>query len=193
MALKMHGLGDRMDQHNSDPNAHGGSFLAAADASGPSLLVPPGALLAASAAGAWYTANAATFLRFSVPIKKAYRYINLYVGTASGNIQAGIVSMAPSSATAMNATKIADTGVIACPASGNTQLDLGSKTLAPGDYALFLWCDNTTATFLHGLATGLTASRMLFTATGLTSGVGASVLTVSTTTRWVSGLTLETA
>lgn len=159
---------------------------------GPNIITPPGAVIAASAAGAWYAANAATGMRFTLYRSRTYRYVNLHVGTQSGNIQVGVSRVYPSNATSVHTVRVAHSGVIACPAGGAQQIDLGFFTLPPGDYMLFLWCDNTTATFLHGLATGLTASRILFSqSSGLGSGVGATVQDFSTTTRWVSGLTLE--
>lgn len=189
-----HAPGDRMDSHNLDAAAHGGAFAVksglAPDVAGRDLIVPEGGLLAASAQAAWYTANAATWLRFHVPYRKAYRWVNLRVGTQSGNIQVGVSSLARTGTT-VNSTKVMDSGVIACPAAGDQRIDCGTVTLNPGDYGLFLWCDNVTAQFLHSLATGLAASRMLFSQTGLASGVPSSVTTIGPTTRWVSGLTLE--
>lgn len=158
----------------------------------PWVITPPAALFAASAASAWYLANAATFMRFSIGRPRTFRYVNFYVGVQSGNIQVGVSLLRPGSAPSnMDSTRVAHSGVIACPSPGVARIDLGFFTLTPGDYALFLWCDNTTAQFMHGLATGLTATRLQFASTGLSGGVVSGLTTIPTTTRWVSGLTLE--
>lgn len=192
MNLAYHAPGDRLDAHNLDPDAHGGVFLKTSDIAGPTIITPPGAVIAASGAAAWYTANAATFMRFHVPAARTYRYVNLHVGTQSGNIQAGVSALTPDGASSINATRVAHSGVIACPAAGAQRIDIGATTLTPGDYALFLWCDNTTAQFLHSLASGLQASRLLFTGT-VPGGIPSGVLTLGATARWVTGLTLEAA
>jgi hypothetical protein len=157
----------------------------------PRLIVPPGANFSATAA-AWYTVNAATFLRFQTATPGVYRYVNMYVGTSSGNIQVGVASLTSLvGAGSLNVSRVAHSGVIACPTGASAaRIDLGAFTLPAGDHFLFLWCDNTTATFLHGLSTGFAANRMLFSFT-VADGFPAGVTTISTTTRWVSGLTLE--
>lgn len=198
MTLAHHGAGQPLDAHMIDTAAHSGAGLAAtADFAQERLIVPPGSVLAASALATWYVANNATLLRFCIPRKGTYRYVNLYAGVLSGNYEVGVVALAPSSATAMQAgAPLASTGSVAM--SGLTtnaanQIDLGSFNLPAGDYGMYLWCDNTTATFLHGLATGLTASRMLLNCS-IAGGLNAhGAITVSATTRWVSGLTLEAA
>lgn len=190
MSLATHGPGDRLDQHNLDPAAHGGAFMTAGSVAGPRLIIPPASVIAASAAGAWPTTNLAIFNRFHVPVAQSYRYVNLYVGVQSGNIQVGIASLALDTDSTINATRVAHSGVIACPASGPQRIDLGETTLPPGDYALFLHCDNTTAQFLHGIATGWHATRTSFSQT-VSGGIGSGVVTLSASTRWVAGLTLE--
>lgn len=163
--------------------------------SAPWLVCPPGATFAASAAAAWYTANAATFMRFSIGRRRTFRYVNLQVGTQSGNIEVGVVRLRPGNVSGgVNYERVAWSGSIACPASGAQRIDLGYFVLPPGEYALYLWCDNTTAAFLHGLASGFASTRLLFTNTGATPpGSSAAIGTISATTRWLSGITLESA
>lgn len=158
---------------------------------GPSYILPPAAVLAASTAAAWYTTNAATLMRFSLTRTRTFRYINLHVGVQSGNIQVGVCREASGSGNDY-VTRVAHSGVIACPAAGAQKIDLGFFTLSPGDYAVFLWCDNTTASFLHGLSTGIAASRASFSTT-VSGGITAAKTQVSGTTRWVTGLSLEAA
>lgn len=187
-----HGPGDRMDQHNLDSSAHGGAFMAAGSIVPPKLVVPPSSCYSA-APTAWFAANYGVFHRFAVTITGAYRYVNLHVGIASGNIQVGVATATPADPTSMYFTRLAHSGVIACPAAGAQRIDLGATTLTPGDYALFLWCDNTTAAFMHGIGTGFAASRMHFNSSLGASGLGASVFQIGAGTRWISGLTLEAA
>jgi hypothetical protein len=117
--------------------------------------------------------------------------MNFYVGVSSGNIQIGVVSLAPSgSGGTINATRIIDSGIVACPAALEVRYDLGATVLPPGDYALFFWADNTTVTVPHGLATGATGSRAAFGNNPGAGGVQASPI-LSQTGRWLSGFTLE--
>lgn len=187
----IHGRGIPLDAHLLDTAAHAAAGLqAAADLAGPEIITPPGALFAATAVSAWYAANFATFMRFTVPKRKAYRWAVFNIGTASGNIQCGVSSLARSG-TVINSTRVMSSGVIACPTAGDARVDLTATTLAPGDYALFLWADNTAVTVMHGLATGLASSRLLFAQNVGAGGVGAGVLTLAPSTRWVSGMSLE--
>ena len=154
---------------------------------GPSIIAPPAALFAASAAGAWYAADYVTVMKFTVERTRTYRYINLYVGTQSGNIQVGVSRMRISDEAFI---RVAHSDVVACPAAGDHRIDLGYFTLTPGTYGLFLWCDNTTAQFLHGLSAGITATKLTYTAS-IGGGVPAAAIVCGATTRWVTGLTLE--
>jgi hypothetical protein len=195
MTLLTHGPGIPLDLHNGDSTAHSDLFGAkvnTADAAGPEIIVPPAAIWQATAVSAWYLANAATFMRFPVTFRKTYRYANLRIGAQSGNIQVGVGTVRRT-AGAVYVTKVMDSGVIACPAASDQQIDLGATSLAPGDYMIWLWCDNTTAQFAYGATAGLTASRLVFGQTGFTSGVGSSEIQVATSTRWITGLILETA
>lgn len=179
--------------------AYGRAFLALADAAAgrtalgltaPEFIMPPGSFIAIASSTVWYGANAATFLRFNVPVAKAYRWAHFRVGTQSGNIQCGVVSLARSGTT-ITGTRVMDSGVIACPAAGGARVDMGATTLTPGDYALFLWCDNTTAAFHHSSDNSVINSRILMSATGLAGGVPVGPTTLSATSRWVTGLQIE--
>lgn len=187
-----HGPGDLLDRHNLDPAAHGGAFMTVGSVQGPRFIVPPASVIAASSTSAWSAANFALFNRFHVPVAKSYRYVNLYAGTASGNIQVGVSSLALNNATTVYSTRVAHSGLIVAPTGGApAQIDLGEFTLTPGDYGLFLFCDNVTATFPQGIATGWHATRTTFGATVTSAGVGSGILQLSASTRWLSGFTLE--
>lgn len=172
--------------------AYKGSYSGATRGAAPALIVPPISAMVAGAA-AWYTAEAATFNRFTVAVPTPFQFINMWVGTSSGNIQVGVASLAFANATTMTFTRVATSGTIAAP-TGSTaaHIDLGSATtLTPGQYGVFLWVDNTTLTTTHGVTAGLQASRLCFNAT-LAGGVPASG-TITASGRYVTGLTLEAA
>lgn len=191
-AVNYHGPGNREDAHNLDTAAHAAliaGFASVADISGPEIIVPPGSSLAASASAAWGSANLAIFNRFHVPYRKAYRWSQFRIGVQSGNIQTGVVSLARTGTT-VNATRVMDSGIIASPAAGGARIDLGATTLAPGDYALFLWADNTTFAVHQGIDNAVINSRFQFSASPA-GGVPATVLTIGVSNRWIAGLTLE--
>lgn len=134
----------------------------------PALIVPPATLLNASAA-VWPAANRAVFNRFQVTERTVLRYLNWIVTTASGNIQVGLVRLTGSGH--QTATLIASTGLIACPTAGDQHTDIGAQLLDPGDYAIFLWADNTTFQTRVASASGITALRIAAIVSGLTLGV----------------------
>lgn len=191
--LAYHGPGDRLDGHNLDAAAHATVFSAVGTS--PEIIAPPASLFAASGLAVWFAANRGLYLRFHVPTTKTYRYINWYAGVLSGNVQVGVGSVRRSG-TNLYVTKVMDSGVVAMSglvANSDQRSDCGATSLPSGEYVLFLWCDNTTATFLHGLATGYRANRMMWTYnTDQLTGLGSSEIgTLGGTTRWLAGITLE--
>jgi hypothetical protein len=143
-----------------------------------SLIVPPGAILNPGAA-VWPAANRAIYMRFDLGGATPIRYINWSCGVQSGNVQVGIVSIAPTAFTAY--TRIAHSGVIACPAAGDIRTDLGSTLYPAGTYAAFLWADNITFQARHSSNSGLTVLR----ACGIESSLAAGVTATGTIT-WSS-------
>lgn len=158
----------------------------------PGVIIPPASAVAAAVA-TWPVANTMICNRFTVQAPTAVRYMNYRIGVSSGNIQFGIVSLAPNgNAAQQTAVLVASSGVIACP-TGNADYhgDLGATVyLAPGDYGAFFWADNTTMSTPNAAVAGFTAARSSFSSASLASGV-TGTNTASVTTRWVSGLTLE--
>lgn len=156
------------------------------------IIVPSASSCAIAALVTWFSANNALFNRVHIPRGGFYRYMNLYVGASSGNIQLGVVKLAPTASATSHAWSALrmNSGSIACPAgSANYRHDFGATFLEAGDYALFLWCSNTTASFLHGFVTGFSSRKDALSA-ALGSGVTATG-TASYSSRWMSGLTLE--
>jgi hypothetical protein len=126
----------------------------------------------AASAAAWPAANRAVFMRLTVPTTATIRYLNWIVGTASGNVQVGVVALSGTNRTSY--TSVVTSGVIACPAAGDIRTDLGAVTLPAGDYAGFIWSDNATFQTRYGTASGLKAMRFAGIASSLASGVPAS-------------------
>jgi hypothetical protein len=111
-------------------------------------------------------------MRFHVPTDATYRYLNWVVSTASGNVQLGIVKLASTGHTGFSI--VAQTGIVACPSAGDQRTDLGATTLATGDYAAFLWADNTTFQTRCSSVGYLTAGRFAGLLSSLTTGVPSS-------------------
>lgn len=152
----------------------GSANAASPGAIGPALLRLPGTTFGTGAL-AWVAANKAILNRFEVIRSRAYRYLNFRVDVQSGNIQAGIVRL--DSVNPLNFVRVAHTGVIACPAVGAYRADIGGAgglALPPGDYAHFLWADNTTFQTRWATNSAYTSTRAMLGLSGLASGVQAS-------------------
>jgi len=166
-----------------------GWIMAGSRALAPAVITPPLAVLTPPSAAAWPAANLAILQRFSVPEARVYRYVNMVIDAASGNFQVAVVRLGGAGQTSY--TRVMDSGVIAMPAAGNKHIDLGATLLLPGEYALAVWCDNTTAT-LRGAANGaVAATRLAAEITGATSGVPSSGTLAWSSSRFVYGATLE--
>jgi hypothetical protein len=147
-------------------------------------ILPLGSTITTTVAAAWPAVNRAVFSRFPVGRPSLIRYVNWVVGTSSGNVQLGIVRLTSSGATATY-ERVAHTGVIACPSTGDIHTDLGASTvLAAGDYAAFLWADNVTLTARTSTTSGLTPLRFAGTESSLASGVGTTG-TITWSTQYV--------
>ena len=131
--------------------------------------------------------NAAIFHRFTVERGGYYRYARFRCSAAAGNMQAAIVSL---DAAGTTYTRVMSSGVIACT-TGDLSVDMTQTYLNPGEYAIALWCDNTTATFWHSLSAAVPSTGM---AAKITSGLGGGIPTSGaiawTGDRYVFGLTL---
>ncbi len=99
----------------------------------------------AAAVGAWPTANVEIGMRFAVEQTMTFRYLRTTIGAASGNVAFTIRKL--SGTGDGTATIVKSTGIVACPAAGSIRYDLGAFTLAPGEYVVSIWADNTTVTF----------------------------------------------
>lgn len=120
---------------------------------------------------AWPGVNMAIFNRVYVPLTASYRYFLVKEGVQSGNIQAGLVRL--SGANRLTFTRVMNTGVIAAPVAGDLQLDCGTTEVENGDYAFFVWADNTTVTLPHVATATVSASRISAAQT-IVGGVPAS-------------------
>jgi len=156
----------------------------------PYLVVPVGVAYHSLAVGTHQTANRAFGMRFQIPVARSYRYARFNIGVQSGNIQ---VTVAKRTAGTLDQwTRVMDSTIIACPASGNVRLDLGATILAAGDYWLTFWADNTTVTYPRIDAGG--AAGALGMAARLDSdvaGVGATGTWTTTGGGMMVGISLE--
>jgi hypothetical protein len=155
----------------------------------PSIIVPAATLLAGYPTGAtWAAANRAQFSRFAVSTPTPVRYFNHEIITASGNYQYGVVRL--SGADFSDWTKVVASAVTAAVA-GVLRGDLGAFTLTPGDYALFMWADNTTISTRR--ATSVQSARVAgsSSATLYPGGVPDSGTFTWGTTNFMAGLSLE--
>lgn len=118
------------------------SFVDKPTLSKPPALVLPYAAHLTPTALAWGAVDRAVFDRFQLAEPTTLRYLNWKADVASGNVQVGVVRL--SGVGHADFTKVMDSGVIACPAAADLRTDLGATLLLPGDYALFVWADNTT-------------------------------------------------
>lgn len=151
------------------------------------VVIPPAALLCTTAESAWYSANRTTLMRFTLERAGLFEGVTFPVVTASGNIEFAIYSVTRSSVNAWNSTKIASTGVVACPSPAVAPMGANSAHLAfptpvklqPGQYALGLWVDNTTATFAHVLSNSVLRAGWSLSDTGaaVTTGAPSAVVT----------------
>lgn len=168
--------------HNNRPASLFPRVRGAAD-----VICPPASVMSLGAAAAWPAANTAIFHRFHVPVGGTYRYVNLHVESGSGNFQVSVARL--SGASFSDYTRVLDSGVVACT-TGSKTVDLGALFLDPGEYAVAVWCDNTTATFFHGSSNAVLAMRCTATATGLAGGVPASGTVSWSADRYVSGVSV---
>jgi hypothetical protein len=157
----------------------------------PNAIVPAVSTLPFPASAAtWPAANAAIFHRFTVERGGYYRYARFRCSAAAGNLQAVVVSLDSAGTTY---TRIMDSGVIAC-ATGDLSVDMTQTYLNPGEYAIGLWCDNTSATFWHSLSAAIPSMRMAAKITsGLVGGIPATGAITWSGDRYVFGLTLALA
>jgi hypothetical protein len=123
-------------------------------------------------AAVWPAVNTANFVRFSLTAPGIYRYYNWSVGVQSGNVQVGVVTL--SGANRLSYARVMDSGVIACPAAATIRTDLGATLLAAGDYAMYLWADNTTFQTRQSSSSSLPIMRVGAAVPSLASGVPAS-------------------
>ena len=150
----------------------------------PNLIAPPATLVSISAPAAWPAANTAIAHRFHVSSGGVFSTANFRVDSGSGNMQAAVIQLSGTSW-----TRVLTSGIVSCT-TGDKTLSLGAAFLDPGEYALVLWCDNTTATFRYVSNSGLTAARL--TAEWVdAAGVGTSGTLSWASTKYVGGVTLS--
>lgn len=139
----------------------------------PGVIIPPhnGALVAASET-TWFVANYGIGTRFDVDRARWVKGVTLPCGVSSGNIELSIFKVFHTAASTNNelaCVKVATSGVVACPSPSSSRIYVPFNAvakLAAGQYALVLWCDNTTATFVHNLTNANVRSGMCISPSG---------------------------
>lgn len=133
--------------HDVAPAAHSGTTVA------PKIICP---IIATevNATAAHPLTTFGTFSRFTLVTPTTLRWVRYKVGIQSGNIQLAIARIAETRGAAYNAnftyTRVMNSGIIACPAAGSIIQDLGATLLPAGDYFVWQWLSDTTATVIHG-------------------------------------------
>jgi hypothetical protein len=173
-AVAIRGAGDLLRLRNDAGTdilkiTQSGAFVGASGVA-PAVITPH--MASPNSATAWPAANRAMFARFTVTVPGAYRYLLWRCDASAGNVQVGVVQLSGTDHTTY--TRIAHTGVIACPALGHIRSDLAAFTLGIGDYAAFVWADNTTMQTRHGSNAGVQSMRVSAIASSLSGGVPAS-------------------
>lgn len=171
--------------------ADGGNWRTIGQQIAPRLVTPPLSVLTATSAAAWTAANTAAFSRFTLSQPTSLRYANVRVDTSSGNWQVAVVRL--SGAGMGDYTRVMDTGVVAMPTAGDKRVDLGASVLPAGEYAIALWCDNTTAQLRHGTNSSVPITRLSAEVGGLAGGIPASGTLAWTASRILGSLSIEAA
>lgn len=154
------------------------------------IVMPPTNGLSIAADTTWPAANAAILSRFTLHEPTPLRYFLWRIGTASGNVQMGVVRL---NSIGNAYTRVMNSGVIACPAAAAIRYDLGSTTLPPGEYAMFFWADNTTVAVphtSHNVATAMRTSAVITDAAGLPASGSVSW---GASGRYLAGACMEAA
>lgn len=128
----------------------------------------------ASNFAAWEVANGAAFVWLeTLTTRSTFRYVRFRVGVQSGSVQVGVVRL--SGAGRQTFARVMNSGIIACPSPGAVRVDCGLVALDPGEYAAFLWADNTTLQVSRSATgLGLEVSRHYSVLSGIAAGVPAS-------------------
>lgn len=156
----------------------------------PTLVIPPMSNFLNNATTAWFIAHGCIFHRFDLPVGGNYRYILCKIGTSSGNIQVGVVKLSGSSL--LDYERVAHSGIIASPGTGQRRIDLGEFHLDAGPHALFFYCDNTTLTIGQAVIANGDQFRAAQAQNLDAAGVPASgTLTAWTSNRLLTGLSME--
>lgn len=172
--------------------ADGGNWRTLGNQRAPKLVVPPLSVMALLAAATWGAANLAVLSRFALDQPTSLRYANIRIDVASGNWQVSVVALTGSGAG--DYTRVMTTGVQAMPAAGDKRIDLAQTLLPPGDYAVVVWCDNTTAQLRTAANSSVPVTHLAAEVAGLVDGLPASGSgLVWNSSRIVGSVTIEPA
>lgn len=174
----------------SDPHV---GYQKESEISVPGLIVPDACLYQDGGDAPWYAANFVLFHRFYLPVKASFRYINVFIGTSSGNIEVCVVALSGANRLTFTKTGL-DSGKIASPGTDEQRIDCGGGSavaLNPGDYALGFWADNTAIHVPVTSANSIGSSRLTCNYNAGSGGVPNSATCPAWSSRFMTGLSLE--
>jgi lysophospholipase L1-like esterase len=151
------------------------------------LVIPPAtAVIGDVEPSAWFAANHAAGASFTIHAPTRFSLARLRSKVASGNMEVAIYAVKRTNLFESSLLKVQTTGVTPVPASideGMISANFEDQPELPaGDYAVALWCDNTTATFIHSIGYG--GKHLLYAAANM-GPVGGGM--PNTETAWPSG------
>lgn len=139
-------------------------------------VTPPASLLCGSALGesAWFAANFSVGMNFEMNSRFVPDYVMMGCAVASGNVQVALYTLARTADAQWSGTKVADSGVIACPTPGASGMPGNSikipfaapVALDPGTYLLVFWADNVTVSVPHALSNTMLRSGVAISLAG---------------------------
>jgi lysophospholipase L1-like esterase len=146
-------------------------------------IIPPATTLANVGESVWFGANSAIAMRFVIERSRTVQRFRLPCAVASGNIELGIYAATRTGNNTFDFSRVATTGVIPCPTPSGSIIEVNLPTpvrLLPGQYAVYLWCDNVTATFSHTLSNAINRAGWAFgSGSASAGGMPASLASLS--------------
>lgn len=116
-------------------------------------LIPPGALVHMNTAhAAWFTANSTIGDRFRLDVPTRFASVSISASAHAADMQVGIYALALVGST-WQARLVQVSELLTGVADNPTIPFEDIVTLPPGEYAVVVWCSNTTKQFNHVLST----------------------------------------
>lgn len=142
-----------------------------------------------------------TLIRFSSQRRTRLGGVVLDCGAASGNIEVAVYSATRNGVNSFGLLKVGGSGVIPCPTPATAPMGTNSiwvpfasfPPIDPGQFALGLWVDNTTATFAHTIANAVQRSGQSLSDVAASTVGAAAAIPVATYGGRTFACVIETA